>query len=405
MMLLRLAWRNLWRNSRRSFVLLTSIIVGVAAMDWMDGLTRGFVAQVLDNQLGAHTAHLQIHAAGYSNDRVVQNFMPAPGAAITALQNSPYVHRFSPRVATSGLLSSATNSSGVIIVGIQPAQEALVTTIHQGITEGKYFERGGHEIVISSHLARTLNVGLGDRLVAMASALDGTVGAEMFRVVGLYRSSSLSFDRSHVYVPIALAQEMLRVGHRIAEIAVTASTIDSVEVLKSDLASALGPDYEVSSYRDLLPSLVSQVEIMSSMMLVVGNLIGAALLFGVVNTFLMAVYERIHEFGVLNSLGMKNRYVLTMIALEASLIGFIGCVIGTLLGGGTVLLAGKVGLNLARFSEGLAGWGTGAVLYPLVDWGSITIGAAMILLICVLSALYPAWRARSLGPAEAILYV
>ncbi len=405
MMLLRLAWRNLWRNSRRSFVLLTSIVVGVAAMDWMDGLIRGFVAQMLDNQLGAHTAHVQIHAAGYNNDKVVQNFMTGPGEAIAALQNSPHVHRYSPRVATSGLLSSATNSSGVVIVGIQPEQEALVTTIHRCISEGRYLERGGHEIVISRHMAKTLDVGLGDRVVAMASALDGTVGSEMFRVVGLYQSSSLSFDRSHVYVPMALAQEMLRVGGRIAEFAVTTNRIDSVEALKGDLASALGPNYEVSSYRDLLPSLVSQVEIMSSMMLIVGILIGAALIFGITNTFLMAVYERIHEFGVLKSLGMKNRYVLTMIALEASLIGSIGCVTGTLLGGGTVLLAGEVGLNLARFSEGLAGWGTGAILYPLVDWLSITIGAVMILLICVLSALYPAWRAKSLEPVEAILYV
>ena len=405
MMLLQIAWRNLWRNKRRSVIILTSIIIGVAAMDCVDGLMRGFAVQMLDIQLGAHTAHLQIHASGFNDNKVVQKFMATSDTALEALDSSAHVRYFSRRTVSFGLLSSASNSSGVSLVGIDPAQEKLLTTIHSSIIEGGYFDTQGHEIVISRQMAKTLDVGLGDRVVAMASALDGTVGSEMFRVVGMYQSPSLAFDKMYVYVPLKLAQRMLHVDNSIAEIAVVTNNIDSVGVLKKELSLKLGPTYEVLSYRDLLPLLVSQIEMMDSLMFVFYLLIGAALVFGIINSFLMAVYERIHEFGVLKSIGMKNGYVLAMIELEALLLGVIGCLIGTALGAGIVLLAGKVGLNLAMFSEGLAAWGMGAILYPMINWLSIALGALIIVLICMLAAVYPARRAMTLEPVQAITYV
>ncbi len=405
MMLLRIAWRNLWRNKRRSFIILTSIIVGVAAMDWMDGLARGYVIQMLENQLGAHTAHLQIHAAGFNDNKVVQNYMPHSDTVVARVRATPLVRNFSRRIVAFGLLSSAGNSSGVSLIGIEPEQEKLITTIHRNIVEGRYLGTGEHEIVISRNMAKTLDVGPGDRVVAMASARDGTIGSEMFRVVGIYRSASLSFDRMYVYVPLSTAQQMLHVDSSVAEIAVLAAAIDSVGAIQHELSSKLGPAYEVRSYRDLLPSLVSQIEVTNSLMYLFYVLIGAALIFGIINTFLMVVFERMREYGVLKSIGMNNTYVLAMIELEALLLGVIGCVAGTALGAGIVLVVGKVGLNLALFAEGLAAFGTGAILYPVLDWSSVVLGALIIVLICLLAAVYPARRAMKMEPVQAMMYV
>jgi ABC-type lipoprotein release transport system permease subunit len=405
MMLLQIAWRNLWRNKRRSLIILTSIVIGVAAMDWMDGLARGYVIQMLDNQLGAHTAHMQIHAKGFNDNKVVQNYMLDSDTVASVVKASRYVKNFSRRVVAFGLLSSASNSSGVSLIGIEPDHEARITTIHNNIVEGRYLGNDEREIVISRHMAKTLDVGIGDRLVAMASALDGTVGSEMFRVVGIYQSSSLSFDKMYVYVPLRIEQQMLRVNNRIAEIAVLATSIDSVDVMKKEFEAKLRPAYEVLTYRDILPSLVSQIEMMNSMMYLFYVIIGAALIFGIINTFLMAVYERIHEFGILKSIGMKNIYLLAMIELEALFLGLIGCLIGTAIGAGIVSIIGKVGLNLTVFSEALAAFGPGAILYPIIDWLSLGLGAMVIVLVCLLAALYPARRAMKLEPMQAIMYV
>jgi ABC-type lipoprotein release transport system permease subunit len=405
MMILQIAWRNLWRNKRRSFIILTSIIVGVAATDWMDGLARGYTTQMLENQLGAHTAHLQIHAKGFNDNKTVQNFMRNSDSVMMAVKSKGQIKNYSRRIVTFGLLSSASNSSGISLVGIEPNQEQCVTTIHRNIVEGKYFTNTANEIVISRQMAKTLDVGLGDRLVAMASTQDGTVGSELFRITGIYQSPSLSFDKMYVYVPLQIMQQMLHVDDRIAEIAIIGKDIDSVEVMKKELSAKLGSTYEVLSYNDLLPSLVSQIELMNSLMYLFFVLIGTALIFGVINTFLMAVYERIREFGVLKSIGMKDVYLLIMIELEALLLGLIGSIIGTILGAGVVLIVGKVGLNLAIFSKGLTAFGSGAILYPRFDWFSVGIGAVIIIMICLLAAIYPARRAMKLEPMQAIMYV
>lgn len=374
-------------------------------MDWMDGLARGYTLQMLVNQLGAHTAHMQIHARGFNDNKVVQNYLTDPDSVISVVKSSRYVSNYSRRIVAFGLLSSASNSAGVSLVGIEPDREERITTIHSHLVEGRYLGSDEGEMVISKQMANTLDVSLGDRVVAMASALDGTVGSEMFRVAGIYESASLSFDKMYVYVPLKRAQEMLRVDNRVAEVAILAADIDSVEVMKKEFLAKLGPACEVQSYSDLLPMLVSQIELMNTLMYVIFILIGAALVFGIINAFLMAVYERIHEFGVLKSIGMKNIYVLAMIELESLLLGVIGCTIGTALGAGIVLYVGKVGLNLAVFSKGLVAFGTGAVLYPAINWSSIINGAMIILIICLLAALYPARRAMKLEPIQAITYV
>jgi ABC-type lipoprotein release transport system permease subunit len=382
-----------------------SIIVGVAAMNWTDGLARGFMKQMLVNQLGVHTAHLQIHARGFNDNKVVQNYMLESNLVIALLEQMPAVKQFSPRIIAFGLLSSASSSAGVSIVGIDPDKEAGITTIHKDIIEGKYLSGDPHEIVLSKRLAKTLDVGLGDRIVTMASTIDGTVGSEMFRVVGLYQSASISFEKMYIYVPIATAQQMLHVADRIAEVAVVAENIDSVGAIQKASASKLGTKYEVLSYRDLLPFLVSQIEMMDSMIVIFYVLIGAAMIFGIINTLLMSVFERIHEFGVLKSIGMKNGYVFSMIEIEAMLLGIVGSVIGTAIGVSVVSIVEKTGLNLTVFSEGLAAFGSGAILYPVLDWGSVALEIVVILFICMLAAIYPARRAMKLEPVQAIYYV
>ncbi len=405
MILLRLAWRNLWRNRRRSLIILVSIIIGAMAMDFSGNFARGMMKQMVDNQLGAHIAHVQIHAAGFNENKVVQNFMDFPDSLMTRTRDCPNVRTASRRTIAFGLLSSASVSAGVTLVGVLPDEERRVTTIHQLIREGSYLGAGSHEIVISSRLARTLDVGVGDRVVAMASALDGTVGSEMFRVVGLYQSASLSFDRLYVYIPLETAQRMLHVGDRIAEVAVVAQSPDSAEAVQRALRSVMPPSDEVLSFQDIMPSLLSQVETIDQLMVVFHLLIGAAMIFGIINTMLMSVFERIRELGVLISIGMSSRRIVTMIELEALLLGAVGAAVG--LGISMLLNAvlSSTGLDLSVFSSGLAAFGMSAYIFPVMSVGALVQEVFMVLGVCLLAAIYPAVRAIRLEPVRAIYHV
>lgn len=405
MMLLRLAWRNIWRNRRRSSIILTSIVIGVTAMLFTDSLMRGFMNQMFQNQLGAHTSHMQIHAAGFHDNKTVQNFMPRPDSIVTILEADQRVLHVSRRIIAFGLLTSASSSSGVSFVGIDPRREADITTISRSLTRGRYLGGGANEIFMSERLAQSLDLRLGDRVVAMASTADGTVGSEMFRIVGLYQSASSAFDKVHVYIRITTAQRLLRVGDRVSEIAVIARSVDSIPHLKAKTLARLDKSYEVLSYQDLLPSLLSQLELTESMMAVFYFIIGLAMIFGVINTMLMSVFERIREFGVLKSIGMRNSTLFSLIELEALLLGLLGTLSG--LGMGMIIHAYTIrsGLDFSIFSEALASYGAGAVIYPELNVASIATGLSIILGVCALAALYPAYRAMRLEPVHAMRYV
>jgi putative ABC transport system permease protein len=405
MMLLTLAWRNIWRNRRRTLIVLTSIVVGVVALVFFESYVNGFMQQMFDSQLGTHTSHLQIHARGFEDDRIVQNFMTESATPAASLKSSPAVKAFSRRTVSYGLISSASNSAGIVLVGIHPDEEARITTIKASVVAGRYLSDARHEAVISKRLGETLGVGLGDRVVVMASSMDGKIGSEVFRVAGLFQSPSSAFDKMYAYVPIADAQSMLGVGDRIAEIAILTHDIGAVGTVQDELRRTLGDAFEVLSYRDLLPSLIIMIDLIRQVMRVFYLIIGLAMLFGIINTMLMSVFERIRELGVLKAIGMRNGRLFRMIVLEAFLLGVVGTGAGVALSLAIQIPLEHIGIDLSSFSEGLAAFGAGAILYPVATVNGVLSAVLVVLLFCVLAAVYPAYRAMCLQPINAMRYV
>lgn len=405
MMLLKLAWRNVWRNKRRSIIILISVAVGVVATVLMDTLSRGMVYQMLENQVGSHVSHIEIHRAGFNDNPVIQSTVPDASAVEKALQNTPEIAHWSKRVLTYGLVSSATSSSGVQIVGIDPESEQKVTTIHRSLVEGRYLSGSPNEAVIGKSLAEKLGVGLGDRLVAMASAVDGHVGSDLFRVVGLFETVSSEFDKSNIYVSRANAQQMLGLGNKVSEFAMVLSNLDDIDQVKASLQKQLGTEYEVLTYPEILPTLVMMIEVTEQSMIVFYALIGIALIFGIINTMLMAIFERIHELGVLKAIGLLDRKLVAMVLWEAFFLGTIGTAVGFALSYLIYLPMSHTGIDLTIFSDSLRSFGVGTTIYPVLTWGVIADALLVIPIIAVLGALYPAMRAARLGPVEAIRYV
>ncbi len=404
-MLLRLAWRNIWRNQRRSLIILGSIVVGMAIIVFLDALVVAFLNQTFENQIGSHTAHIQINREGFKDNKTVQNYLPATETVEALVRNNPEIAHYSRRIITFGLLNSAYNSSGISFVGVNPEDEQYVTTIKQYIVEGRYFRGDANEIVMSRRTAETLQVGLGDRIVGMASTVDGDIGSEMFRVVGLYQTVSSGFDRMHAYIPLATAQHMLGLGQNVSQFALIASDLDNVPHLRSTLQESLGDKYEVLSYAEIMPLLMTMIDMSQQSMVFIYVIIGIAMIFGIINALLMSIFERIREFGVIMSIGMKNSRIFIMIMFEAVFLGIIGIVGGAVIGGGITLQLQNSGMNLAAFSEGLASWGIGAVLYPELSIAVIFRAMFVILCTCLLASIWPAVKAIRLKPVEAMRYV
>lgn len=405
-MLLKIAWRNIWRNKRRSLIVLSSVVVGVIAAILVDGLSNGMLRQMLFNRINSNVSHIQIHKKGFHDNKTVQNYIPDYQKAVQAVKNNPSVKYYSERVITFGLLSSASNSSGVYINGVKPGQEQNVTDINESIVDGSYLRGEGREIVIGKSLAEKLGVGIGDKVVAMSNTPDGSVGSDVFRVKGIYETFSSEFDRINIYIPIGKAQQMLDIGDNVHEIAIITTDYEHAEQVKNKIAARLdGNEYEVLSYSDLLPMLILQMDFYKETMIIFNLIIGLALIFGIINVMLMSVLERIREFGVLMSVGMKNSKLFTMIITESFIIGLIGTVLGIGLGLLIQLPLSSTGLNLSMFAESLKSFGVGAIIYPETTVENLTSLIIMIPLIAVIAAIYPAIKAIKLEPVYAIRYV
>ncbi|MDX9759933.1 MAG: ABC transporter permease [Bacteroidota bacterium] len=404
-MLRTLAWRNIWRNRRRSLIIMISIVVGVASAMVSDGLSIGMIRQMLENQIGSHVSHIQIHAKGFHENPVIQTSISDRSRIEKALRGTRGVRNWSRRVNTFGLVSSALGSSGGLIIGVEHEREPAVTSIRASLIEGRYLDGTPHEAVIGRRMAEKLGVGLGDKIVGMASTPNGDVGSDLFRVVGIYQTVSSEFDKMYMFADLTGTQKMLDLDHRVLEYAVTVENLEQVDQVKQQLATTLGAEFEVLSYRDILPMLVYMVDSYGQMMLVVYVVIGLAMIFGIINAMLMSVFERIQEFGVLMAMGMKNSVVFRMVMTEALLLSAMGTAAGLCVGVLAVVTLGAVGIDLGMFTEGLQSFGVGAVIYPRLTVSSILSVIIVIPVTAMLGALYPALKATRLQPVTAIRYV
>ncbi len=404
-MLFRLAWRNIWRNKRRSFIVLASVMVGLIAIVLSDGLSNGMMRQMLFNQVNLDISHIQIHKAGFNSNKIVKNYVPDYKHVESVLNKDQEVEAYSKRVYATGIISSANNSSGVIIYGINPAAEAKVSVIKSSIINGRYLGNGRREIIIGKKLAEKLGVEVGDKIVAMANTIKGDIGSDAFRIVGIFRTSSSEFDKMTVYVNAGAEQEMLGIGDNYHEFAVITKDYNKVTSVKKSLEEQLGSGYEVYTYRNMLPMLIYQMELYKESMMILNVIIGLALIFGIINTMLMSVFERIREFGVLMAIGMKNSRLYLMIVFEAFILGVIGTFAGLICGLLLDIPLAHSGINLSIFSAGLESFGIGAIIYPVLSIGNLINSILFMPLVAVVGALYPAYKAIKLEPIYAINYV
>ena len=401
-MLGKIAWRNILRNKRRSVILIASIMIGVVAIVMTDSLSMGMMQQMLTNQIGADAGYIQIHRKGYQTNPTLKNSMPDTAPVIAAIAHSRTSICVSKRLRTFGLISSAYNSSGVSIVGIVPDEELRTTTIHKYIVKGSYLSGNPGDIIISTSTAEKLHVGLGDKVVIMASRLDGSVGSEACRIVGVFETFDSGFDQTHVYIPLTTEQQMLGAARRISEFVVNPVDTKQTDEVAEQLSSELPSGFEVMTYKQMLPLLVMQIQLYNESIYFFYAIIAIALIFGIINTMLMAVMERTHEFGVDMAIGMANKRIFRMVLAEALFLGIIGTVVGIVVSFAIFIPLARSGWNLAMFSESLKSVGVGTTIHPVLDIASLANTIVIIPFASVVGAVYPAFRAVKLQPVDAI---
>ncbi|BAU48767.1 ABC transporter permease [Sulfurifustis variabilis] len=400
-LLATLAWRNLWRHRWRTVVILFALALGIWSMVTLGALSRGSLEQQLAKAILNLTGHVQIHAPAYRDDPVIEHRLPAPPPALGEVLDGPGVRAWAARVRVPAVISSERESAGVVLVGIEPRRERGLSFIADAVTEGRYLESPDDPgLLLGRKLAERLETALGRRVVLMSQDVANDIADRGFRVIGIFDASPEAIETGYVFVGRAVAQDLLGLGDAVSEIALVAPDRERLGPVLADLRRA-APDADVQPWTRLEPLLVLTENVTDVVLVIWYVIVFVAMSFGMVNTLLMAVFERTREFGLFQALGMPPRQILLQVLLESVILLLCALALGNAAAWAT-LRALEGGIDLSAFAEGLELVGVSPVIYPALSPGDATIANALVFVLGLAASLYPAWRAARYVPVEAI---
>ena len=404
-LVLRLAWRNLWRHPKRTWLTTGAMMFSNTLLVFMITLQFGMYDLMIDNTLQSFTGHMQVQAPGYKDDQKIRQSIDDIGALAESLRDELDSATVAARAMAFALVSSEERSYGSAVVGVEPRYEPRVSTIPGLVAEGRFLrDSDAAEIVIGAALARNLRVGLGDELTILGSGRDGSFAAAVVNIVGIFDSGVADFDRSITEIPLAFFQDVFAMqggGHHIV---VNAPTIDEAEALTAQVRSALPHDGElvVHDWDALQPGLKQSIAAdMSSAFFMYGILV-ILVAFSVMNTQLMSVLERTHEFGIVMALGLTPGRLGRLVLIETALMGFLGLVLGAALGALFTYYFTVNGFSYPGMAEMADQFNLPARFYPQLSAWKLLAGPAVVFLFTMLAAAYPAGRLHWLHPVEAM---
>jgi putative ABC transport system permease protein len=404
MMIPKLSWKNIWRNPIRSTVVICAVLIGTWAGIFISAFSGGMVQQYLQNELNTFTSHIQIHDPAYRDEHLPEHDIAHPDQVMRTIRSQSFVTAVTAHTMVEGLAMSPANSYGVAINGIQPQQESTVTDVHTYIKEGNYLsEDQRRPILVGRGLAKKLNLRLRSKVVLNFQNLDQTITGGAFRVAGIFKTANSTFDETNVFVLADDLREHLGAPDSalVQELLIKTDNYKNADSY-ADSLSAMFPQLSVRSWSKIAPHLSYADSMMDLTLYIFIGILILALTLGIINTMLMAVMERSQELGMLMAVGMNRKQIFSMILTETFYLNFVGAPIGLFLGWLTVYYTGTYGIDLSAFSEGLTAYGISTVIYPALKssyYWNITL---MIAVAAILAALYPAYKALSLKPVEAI---
>jgi len=405
MLILRMAWRNLWRHKRRTWLTSTAMIFSNVLLVFLISLQLGSYDMMINNTLRSFSGHLQVQRAGYNESPKLRESIAAIEPLAAELRSAMPEYAISARAAGFALASSEQRSIGIQVIGVQPDFETGVSTIPGLVKEGRYLQDSyAPEIVIGAVMARNLKVQNGDEITLLGSGRDGSFAAGVVTIVGIFDSGSQDMDRSFAEVPLGYFQEVFAMEDHGHSVVVAVEQVDQVSsaVAAARALTAQRQELLILDWNELHPGLRQAIQAdMSSAWFMYAVLI-ILVAFSVLNTQLMSVLERTREFGVITALGIKPGNLASLVMLETTLMALIGLLIGVFLGWLVALYFSIAGFSYPGMDEVAQRFNLPSRIYPSVGWFSLMLGPSIVFLFCLLASVYPALRLFKLRPVEAM---
>lgn len=402
---IKMAWRNMFRNKRRTIIAGIAIGIGLASLILTMAVMRGMESNMIKSATASFLGEAQIHGSDFRETQEVEKTVNNLEQVITNLKKEEVVDRFTLRTLSMGMLSSPANVNAVLAVGVEPETERFLSKIDDAVDEkgGAFFEGDeARDIVMGSKLAEILEVSLGDRVVlTMAQAKTGDLSQEMFRVSGIYHFDVREMDTGMAFIRLQKAQEMLGIGSGVHQIAIKFNDIQTASLEKIPFWETYSTDgNEAVSWIKLLPQMKVVFEMTGISILIMVVILGAVVVFGIINTLFMSLYERMFEFAVMRAVGTRPAGMRRLIMLEAGALGIISIVLGLIMGIAVTLIFTKTGIDYRGIE--FAGTTMHEMLYPEMHFTDFIYFPIGVLVFTLTVGIYPAWVAGRMKIADAL---
>lgn len=405
MVLLKIAWRSIWRSKLRSavviFAIASGLLGGLFSSAWMNGMAM----QRVNNTFAYEIGHIQLHNAAFSENMDVKKTILNTREKIKGIKESEGVLGVTDRIRIAGMAATANKNLGVNVIGVEPETEKKVFELYQKIdsASGNFFENDKkNAIVISKALAKELNAKLKSKIVLTFQDFNGEITGAAFRVVGIYKTDNNPWDKMHVFVKNKDLRRIIELPEdQSHEIVVLLDDYEQAATKAQEFQMKY-PDAKAEDWAEISPYLSLMSGYMDTMMGLFMAIILGALGFGIVNTMLMVVLERTRELGMLMAIGMTKRRIFVMIMLETIFLALVGAVFGEILSMLFINYFAKAGIDLSSMAEGMESVGYSAITYPMLEGYRYLQITLLVIVTGVLASVYPAFKALKLHPAEAI---
>ena len=408
-MIFSIAWKNVWRNKLRSSIVIASIIIGLLGGILYLAFAKGMVQQQVSSAIHSEISNIQIHHPQFLINDEIQFVITNPDDKVKAIREIVGVTEVTSRITSAAMASSAITGTGIFIKGISIEEEREVTNINTLLIDGTYFDtKLRNPAVIGEKLATKLKVKVRSKIVVTIQSASGDISYSAFRVAGIFKTNNSNFDLMNVFVQKKDLAKIIGVEEtHSTEISVLLDHNNLTTSISEKIVSLFSKDISekilvVRTWEDISPVLkmMNEMTIQYSMIFVI--IILVALSFGIINTMLMAIMERVREIGMLMAIGMNKVQVFFMIMLETIFLSISGGIVGLLLSWALVTLLGISGIDLSAIAEGLNSMGYSSFVYPELDYIYYALIGELVIVTAIFASIMPARKALKFNPAEAV---
>ena len=402
-MIWSIAWRNVWRNKVRSIIMIVAIALGLFAGVFTMAFMQGVVDARIESATKSELAHLQIHAPHFLDNNETSVYIQNSHELLGKIEKTEGVVAASQRLVTEPFIMAAHGTGGGKLIGVWPEKEKNVTDISEHVIEGTYLEKSGRmpPVLIGEKLAKKLQLKIGSKINVQMVDLNGDLSSKGFRVGGIYKTNNTTFDETQLFVHYEDLQSQLGTENNAAhEIAIIVKNGDEAALLKPAIQK-IAANLDVQTWKELSPEMSLLTDSMDQYMYIFILIILLALCFGIINTMLMSVLDRVKEIGMLMAIGMNKRKIFIMIILESVMLTFTGGVLGIIIGSGVTKIFETKPIDVSMFADGLEKYGLATQIYTSLRLETIVTITILVIATGIFSAIYPARKALKLNPAEA----